>query len=287
MRKDLLSVFNYFGYFSYAPSFEEIYTFFPKKITRKQLLSYLARTYKQKKLVRLPKNTRIGASQRSFYSLNLGFEFPRYTLPQYSTCVQLTANSKQRDYLDIRVQIYILILKIIPLVRFAGITGKSAVEGPRMNDDIDLFIIAKSGFIWTTRFIVVSLAKMLGIHGGNGVCLNLFFDELDLTITKIKQNSYIAHEILQMKPLVDKESIFYAFIETNKWIFEYFPNASFVIPVNAGIQAIPSSEGVTHRIDYLFKSIQLPIIKKNRTGFRITKHQLWLFKHDFEKKIKH
>jgi len=290
MRKDLHHILVYFGYFNYAPSFEEIHTFFPKAITRKKLLDYLQQECKRKKLVRLPKNKVFGPSEQSIFNFNLRFKFPRYTLPQYSISKQLTTNSKQRDYLDIRVQIYLFILKIIPLVRFVGITGRSAVEGLRMNDDIDLFIIAMGGFIWTTRFIVVILAKLIGIRGRNGVCLNLFFDESDLTITKMKQNSYIAHEILQVRPIIDKQNIYHALIGANRWIFNYFPNAIARV-VNNDRCSLQKKftyhlQPINYNLDMLFKLLQLPIIKKNKTGFRITDGQLWLFKRDFEKELK-
>jgi hypothetical protein len=289
MRKDLYHVLAYFGYFDYAPSFEEIYTFFPKKITRKQLLDYLQQECKRKKLVRLPKNKVFGPSEQSIFNFNLRFKFPRYTLPQYSISRQSLVAGRQRKYIDMRVQVYLFILRIIPLVRFVGITGRSAVEGLRMNDDIDLFIIAKGGFIWTTRFIVVILAKLIGIRGRNGVCLNLFFDESDLTITKMKQNSYIAHEILQVRPIVDKQNIYHALIGANRWIFNYFPNASQ--PKAKGLKLkVRKVNKVLHAtynfLDSFFKSIQLPIIQKNKTGFRITDHQLWLFKSDFEAQLK-
>ena len=325
MRKDLHHVLTYFGYFDYAPSFEEIHTFFPKEITRKTLNTLLISECKQKKLVQLPNKARFSQLHGSTNHYSQVTGHSRYTLPQYSIPTPgrhsreggnpgrldpspLSRKASLRwDDNTRRIQLYIWLLKWLPLVRFVGITGKSAVEGLRMNDDIDLFIITQQGFIWTTRFIVVLLAKIFGIHGGNGVCLNLFFDESDLTINKIKQNSYIAHEILQMKPIIDKQNIYHTLIDANRWIFKYFPNASFVIPAlcqsvalyegwNAGIQRkisllkifdwIPVFTGMTQSIDYFFKSIQLPIIKKNKTGFRITNRQLWLFKRDFEVKLK-
>lgn len=289
MRKDLHHVLAYFGYFGYAPSFEEIHTFFPKMITRKTLSTLLISECKQKKLVRLPNKIEFRLLQGSSNHYPLATNNSHYTLPQYSIRRQSFVVGCQRKYIDMRVQIYLSLLKIIPFVRFVGITGKSAVEEIRSDDDVDLFIMTKQGLIWTTRFIVVLLAKLLGIHGSNGVCLNLFFDESDLTITKIKKNSYIAHEILQMKPLIDKENIFFAFIEANKWIFEYFPNAPQ--PKAKGsklkVQKVNKVLHATHKLlDSFFKSIQLPIIKKNKTGFRITNRQLWLFKSDFEAKLK-
>jgi len=256
MRKHLTSVLEYFSFFSYTPSFSEIYTFFPKKITKKDLRALLT-------------------SSANHYLLTPNHS--RYTLPQYS--------------IPRTIQTHLSILKWLPFVRFVGITGATAMTGYIPHDDVDLFIITRKDALWITRFFVVVLAKFLGIYGGVGVCLNLFFDEIDLTIPKIKQNSYIAHEVLQMKPVIDKDNTYRLLIEANTWIFSYFPNAKQLVILGRSKTTTPESYGLTrmtigHALERLFKSIQLPIIKRNKTGFRITNHQLWLFRRDFEKKLK-
>jgi len=304
MRNSIHTVLTYFGSFEYAPSYEEIFTFFPKKINKKTLKIALKNEEEKGKVVRIRtimNRTMFGPLQRSPTTYNPQPTTSFYTLPQYSIplakSLKLKAESS-REYIHINFQIYLSILRVFPLVQFVGITGASAMHGLRKNDDIDLCIVTKKGSLWTTRFIVIILAKLLGIHGGMGVCLNLFFDESDLAIYKRKQNSYIAHEILQMKTLVDKDKVFIGFLSENIWIQKYFPNYIFVIPGQAGIQTlisiqkkaildwIPASAGMTHIIEKFFKLIQLPIIKRNKTSLLITPTQLWLFKNDYEKKLK-
>lgn len=293
MRKHLTTVLKYFAFFAYAPSFSEIYTFFPKKIVKKDLKELLMREVKGKIIVKLQQlqDTQLfSLSHGSNNHYSLATNHSRYTLPQYSTPEgsKLKLNHKIKIKKSLRIiQIYINILKLLPFVRFVGITGSTAMNGhppPYGDDDVDLFIITKKHTLWTTRFFVVVMAKLLGIHGGIGVCLNLFFDESSVVIPIVKQNSYIAHELLQMKPVIDKNSTYSLLIQANEWIFNYFPNAPSVIPA----PALPRGRkvGMTQKIDLFFKSIQFPIIKKNKTGFRITDHQLWLFKRDFEKKLK-
>lgn len=276
MKRQLASVLEYFSFFSYAPSFKELYIFFPIKISRKDLYALLIEECKKKIVVRLPNNRRFRASKQS-----------RYTLPQYS--------------IPRTIQSYLSILKWLSFVQFVGITGATAMTGYTPHDDVDLFIITKRGTLWTTRFFVVVLARFLGIYGGVGVCLNLFFDEIDLTIPKIKQNSYIAHELLQMKPVIDKDNTYRLLIEANTWIFSYFPNAQSrnAKRITQNVKRVAYNVKPKYRktlydtrytlhehVERLFKSIQLPIIKRNKTGFRITNHQLWLFRRDFEVKLK-
>jgi hypothetical protein len=188
---------------------------------------------------------------------------------------------------DDRIKIYIFILRLLPLIQFVGITGASAMWGLRENDDVDLFIITRHGFLWTTRFVVILLAKMLGIHGRRGACLNLFFDESDLAIPKKKQNSYIAHEILQMKPVIDIGEIHRSLISQNAWIASYYPNSrrkNLEERIKTDSFCLLSSFFCL--LEPLARLIQLPIILRNKTSLLITPTQLWLFKKDFEKKLK-
>lgn len=285
MRKNLLTVLNYFGYFLYAPSFEEIYVFFPKQIVKKDLAVFLNNEVKNKKILRLPNDRlfRVFQSSSNLHSATTSRFL--YTLPQYS----ITRLQSSKNKISAAVQIYVWMLKLCPLIRFVGITGKSAMTGIRSDDDIDLCIVTKHGLLWTTRFFVIVLAKLLRIHSKTGVCLNLFFDEDYLSISHKKQNIYIAHELLQMKPLIDKNNIYYQFLIKNRWLCRYFPNVPFVISMKIEIQNEVSHIDpidIIQIIDRLFKSVQLPIILRNHVAFSITPTQLWLFKNDFEKKLK-
>lgn len=287
MRKQLLTVLNYFAYFSYAPSFWELYVFFPTKIDRKRLQIFLDEEVKLKKIVKLSKNYDFRLSNQPFFGLNFEPEFPKYTLPQYSIKInkKLKYKNLNSDFWTVKtVQVYLHILKHFSSVLFVGITGKSAMKGFQKNDDLDLFFITKKNMLWTTRFFVVFFAKILRIHTSTGVCLNLFFDESDVCISKQKQNSYIAHEILQMRPIINKTDMYQKFLTKNKWIYQYFPNAKSRFKCNFNI--VRSSYSVYKNIDHIFKLIQLPIIIRNNTALSISDTQLWLFKKDFEKKLK-
>jgi len=265
MEKHLNTVISYFAYFHYIPTWDEIYTFFPVKITHAQLQSYMKHVAASLPPTR-PQNSL------------------KYTLPQYSTYKQIKHKVRSLKF-EIKnnrtVQAYFYFLKLLPLVRFVGITGASAMTGIKPTDDIDLCIVTEHGQMWTTRFVVVLGAKLLRLHGGRGLCLNLFFDEVDLVIPRHKQNSYIAHELLQMKQVIDKDRVYKKFLKTNGWIARYFPNAP-VTPLRRHVKG--RARFVLH--EKILKSIQLPLIRRNKTGMHLSPTQLWLFKRDFEKKLK-
>lgn len=287
MRKNLISVLDYFAYFSYAPSLREIHTFYPERISIKNLSDLLNVACENGRLVRLSNNNAFSLSRSPSKHYSLITSHSRYTLPQYSipTPLKLRGAGLIKNKKPVwTIQIYLFLLKYLPFVRFVGITGATAMSGFTPHDDVDLFIITKGGMIWSSRLCTVVLAKILRIHGGTGVCLNMFFDEDGLSIPKMKQNKYIAHELLQMKPLIDKTSTYSLLIQANLWVFDFFPNAQTQ-------HAKRVTQNVTRYtlyeyVEQFLKSIQIPLIKRNKTDFLIGEHQLWLFKKDFERSLR-
>jgi len=219
------------------------------------------------------------------------FDIPLYTLPQYSISIQKQMNKYQITNVKFqKIQPYIKLLSKIPLVIMIGITGSASMGNCKKNDDIDLCVITKSKSLWITRFICVVIAKMMNLYG-KYICLNLFFDESDLTIPQQKQTIYIGHELLQMKPVVNKNNTYEQMLSKNKWIYSLFPNAylkSQMLNVKCQMSYVTHfTLHVTQLIDNIFKILQLSIIRKNKTFLLITDTQLWLFKMDFEARLPH
>ncbi len=275
MRKNLHAVLDYFGYFSYPPSFHEIYRFFSSKITKQRLRLLLSDEMRKGTIVSISKNRYFRSSQKALDTL------PQYGIPTSPRLRGVNAIEAKKP--GIVISLYLAILQLCPLIRFVGITGSTAVEGYQKEKDIDLFIITRHRLLWTSRFFAVLFAKLLSIRGQEGVCLNLFFDESDIAIPQKKQNSYIGHELLQMKTVLDKDNFVSRLLSANKWISSYFPNAP---KYNKERRILYSKISMFSGIEWFFKLIQLHMIKRNKTGFLITDSQLWLFKNDFEKKLK-
>src|SRR3990167_1990634 len=158
-----------------------------------------------------------------------------------------------------------------------------------------IFINTAKKRLWSGRLIANTIAFLLGLkrkrlvqQAKDKICLNLFFEKTDLTIPKVKRNEYIGHEILQVKPVLNKNNTYEMFLQANKWVFGLFPNAktvfkNYIRPLPKHIKY--SSHSLGDLFEVFFKRIQLPRIQKNKTTELITKHQLWFFPDDFEKKI--
>jgi D-beta-D-heptose 7-phosphate kinase/D-beta-D-heptose 1-phosphate adenosyltransferase len=124
------------------------------------------------------------------------------------------------------------IAKYIPTIKLIGISGALAMNNAHEDDDIDLFIIAKSGTVWITRFLTALLAEIMGVRRrpkGNNVkdkiCLNMFVDEENMRIPENERDLFSAHEVVQMKPIYDRDNTYGRFLRANEWVRKYMPNS--------------------------------------------------------------
>ncbi len=125
------------------------------------------------------------------------------------------------------------LIKKIPTVKAVCITGALAMKNADENSDIDLMVITKKGALWATRLAVYTLIKLYGIptrkprekHEKDKLCLNIWLDETSLVWPKKERNVFIAHELAQIVPLVNKEKAYEDLLAKNSWIKDYWPNA--------------------------------------------------------------
>lgn len=277
MEKEIEKTFQYFGFFDYAPLKDEIYSFLEKKAPYKVF---------EAKMKTLVFNKRVKA---------LPISPVRYTLGEYTISGSRMVKKIRKSIRKIKkVALYVKILAIFPQIKLIGLSGSLAMLNADDEADVDIFIISARSRLWTARFISIGLAKLLGIHRsynqkhlGDKVCLNLFFDESHLAIMKQKRNEYVAHEVLQMKPQKVKGNSYLMYLDSNRWVFDIFPNAKKLIrPLGEEVPMKNVKQAFLGGFfEGIFKKIQLRSIKRRRTSEIITAHQLWFFPDDFETKI--
>jgi hypothetical protein len=145
--------------------------------------------------------------------------------------------------------------------------------------------------------------KFNDAHTSDKLCLNLFFDEKNLKIGAKKRTYYVAHEVLQMKPIIDKNSTYKRFIEANNWVFKFFPNAYEIRELDkqffddswaqrlvfARAQGQDTTKSSPTKVgdwfEKLAKIVQMFLINTHKTTETITHSQLWFFPYDFERKL--
>ncbi len=114
------------------------------------------------------------------------------------------------------------LLKFIPTIKLVGITGALAMYNTKKYDDIDLFIISSKNLLWTTRFLSTILLEIAGLRrhpqktiAPDKICLNMFMDKKYLEVPKKEQDLFSAHEVLQMKPIWERDNTYHKFLQAN------------------------------------------------------------------------
>jgi predicted nucleotidyltransferase len=336
LEEEVLKTISYFSFFDYPPNFEEVYTFLGKKAVKKkaeETLESLERQKKIKKIEDLKKVIRYWLQVTSKdtvgeYSMKLKNKNEKLKIERYNKRY-LFSQEKLQNW---RVRLYLKILSFFPQIKLIGLSGSLAMMNAGKNDDIDLFIITAKKRLFTGRIIALFLAEVFGLRKKFGknkkspkifrfypmkadladlsekICLNLFFDESDLAVPEFKRNTYVAHEVLQMKPIINKDYTYEKFLEANDWVFKIFPNAKnkskvksqklkvkvksqklfklfnfFIVTLRFGGQVF---HFLADKIEKILKSFQMRFINKHRTTEIITKTQLWFHPKDFGEKIK-
>ncbi len=282
MENSILQTLQYFRFFDYAPTVNELYRFLGRKTSKKALQNSLKRI------------NNIVIEKGSIYT---GGEY-RIQLKSGSLNVKRYEKRKQIAGLKIKkIEPFLRLILRFPQVKLIGLSGSVAMMDAKEGDDIDLFVITDKNNLWTGRFVCLLVAGLLGrrrrfnqSHTNDKICLNLFFDGRSLSVPLIKHTEYVAHEILQMKPLVDKDNIYRRFLKANNWVFTYFPNAVEVADSSFSRAQTGSSFSppiwLAQLVELLLKTIQLYFINKHKTKEIITDTQLWFFPDDFEKRLK-
>lgn len=126
---------------------------------------------------------------------------------------------------------FIHLLSFIPTIQLIGISGSVAVFNAKREDDIDLFFITKKDTLWLTRLIVTGILVVAGIkrkvgmvHAQDTICPNMFMTEDNLVFDKKNQNLFLAHEIGQLKVVVNKNDTYEYFLQQNNWVKNFLPN---------------------------------------------------------------
>ena len=283
MEESIYETLHYFALFSYPPTIEELWTFLKKKTSKKNVKQLVYMLSKSKKLITDTYANRVTlAGYPSFFSMQKRRN-------------RITEEKKKK------VGLYMKILSYIPWIQLVGYSGSVSMNNAVEADDIDVFIIAKSQRLWTARFCAVLTALLLRIkrprnvkYAANTVCLNLFFDERDMHIPPIKQTAYVAHEVLQMKVIFQKYRTYMHFIESNDWVFTFYPNARTALTEHMYVDEIDINSVITYQSfawlgwvgEGFFQFVQRLIMQKRRTKERVGETQLWFFPDDFEDKVK-
>lgn len=122
-------------------------------------------------------------------------------------------------------------LAVIPWIKLVGVSGSLAVNNAKSWDDVDLVIVTGKDRMWITRLGVLGILSALGLRrkrsdkgrqAAGKICVNILLEESSLALHK--RNLYIAHEVLQMRVLFQRDETYFKFLTDNEWVSKFLPN---------------------------------------------------------------
>lgn len=199
------------------------------------------------------------------------------------------------------------LLRVIPLVKLVAVTGSTASKNARKSDDVDFLVVAKSGWLWTTRFLTIVLLSLLKLRRRpndkkfvDKICLNMFLDEDHLGDFSNK-DLFVAYEILQLKLLWQRGNIYQKFLSVNSWVKNFLPNFRGCQParrqslcescINSTRRRVIRQGGsdpivdLLQAVEELFYRFQIWWMRKRRTKEVVTPYYIAFHKKDIRKKV--
>lgn len=187
-------------------------------------------------------------------------------------------------------------IKLIPWVKLVGVSGGLAMDNAGREDDIDLLIVSAKERLWLTRLLTLIILAASGkrrsrqdskMSSGGKFCANIFLDEEHLA--QENQNIYLAHEVLQMKPLWQKHDVYAKYLEDNSWAFKFLPNWSSAVKRTKGVESRKQGEGIFSFIFDLFEKLarlyQLKYMGKASGKEKILPGALYFHPDDYSENI--
>ena len=166
------------------------------------------------------------------------------------------------------------ILGKCPGVQAIFLSGSLPQGNATKDSDIDFFIIARHGRIWTARFFVFLILKLFrqiatdSDHAGK-ICPNHFISDQYLEIRE--RDAFAARLFTHNIPLYDPEGMWGEFLRVNAgWVREFGERFQFVPKTTPKCHTVETrhgmsscKEGKTNWFESFLKKIQIKKIKKN------------------------
>ncbi|HTM69033.1 MAG TPA: hypothetical protein VL426_07110 [Candidatus Binatia bacterium] len=125
-------------------------------------------------------------------------------------------------------------LRLLPSVRLAAVCNSLAISGADEESDIDMFVVARPGTVWATRFVVASALAALGLRPdehthADKVCMSFYVAEPEQDLSRFAlapDDTYLRYWTATLVPLYDAGGAFARFSAANAWVRERLPGAS-------------------------------------------------------------
>ena len=200
LEESALQTLHYFGYFEHALRVEEVHKYLNVKASLAAVETALNRLLKK------------GA-----VSCNDGL----WALDE-AHCYIREKHLKRNARMLRAAKVMGRFIQSFPFVRGVYLSGSLSKHGvTTKEDDLDFFIITKSGRVWATKLLLIAFKKVFLFNNEKYFCINLLMAEDQLELKK--HNLYIATEAASLIPLTNP-SLLREFWEKNPFVLNRFPN---------------------------------------------------------------
>lgn len=263
LQKSILKTVAYFHVFEYPITFSELYRFLRSKerVSRQAVVHALA-------------TLESGIDKQGKY----------YFLKGNEQLVKLREGRFRESAKKLKKTYPLLLfLSKLPTVLLLGISGSLSMKNAEKSDDIDIFIITRKNSLWITRFLIVTVLILLRKkrskntkHAQDAICPNMFLSADSLAFPVTRRELFLAHEILQLHIVTDKNGTYNAFLQANEWIQDFLPNIvlprSFQRNVSkVGFVYARALSNLLNIFEMFFFALQYLVMKKSITGEIVTK----------------
>jgi hypothetical protein len=176
-----------------------------------------------------------------------------------------------------RAYFYGGLLRVIPWIKMVGISGSLAVENSDERSDIDLFIITDKERLWISRLFSLIIMSFFGVRrekyekeeqAVNKICINSLIDINNLAF--YNNNIYLAHELLQLRVIWQRDNVYQHFLESNLWALKLLPNWSSGVEITKLKKTKADGQGVFRILESCLRFLQIrymgPILGKEKIG---------------------
>src|SRR5579872_6490616 len=132
-----------------------------------------------------------------------------YTLNGREKLVERVKKIKDTNLLKVQIaNKAAIILSVLPTVELIGISGSVSMLNANEDEDIDLVVFCHPKTIYITRLLATLILDYKNLRRKKNdtqvkdkICLNLFMTS-EYKFKGQKQNLYIAHELVQLRPII-------------------------------------------------------------------------------------
>lgn len=279
MERAVLKTLAYADIFDYPLKAWEIHKWLIGKSLSLRQVEKVLEKLKQKKLIN---------NQNEFYFLS-----KRAVLVSKRLIRQ-----QQSEKLISQAKLISIILKYLPGIKLIGISGALAMNNAQVDDDIDLFVITSKNRLWLIRLLTLALFTLIikrrrpndsRQQAAGKFCLNTILE--DNQLSQQKQDIYIAHEVLQMQVLWQKDDAYTSFLFANQWVFQFLPNwigreyVSFCRRRESRPQSKHSKSVILSKLNNYAEKLQRNYMSPVQGSERISQGAVYFHPQDYHQKV--